>query len=105
MVAQVPAPAAYTSLTNWLVQSIPAYSAKDPSAPAKTKAEVILETAKLVVVALVVVPKLTVRLVMVEEAALIITAIGVVEGVITNVETNDQLEIAVPVESVPQTKK
>ena len=39
-VAQVAAPNASSERTNWLVQEVPAYSAKTPSVPVKVRAEV-----------------------------------------------------------------
>ena len=72
-VAQVAAPRADRERTNWLVHEVPAYSAKVPLALVRVRAEVKPETAKsfdtarLVLVALVVVPLVTVRAEMVDE--------------------------------------
>ena len=60
-VAQVATPRAERTLTNWLVQVVPVYSAKIPPAPVRVRAEVKLSTSnspeieRLVVVAFVVV--------------------------------------------------
>ena len=67
--AQVATPAPFNERTNWLVQEVPAYSENEPSAPASGMAEVRLVTARLVVVACVLVAFTVTRLVMVLEPA------------------------------------
>src|SRR3989344_832540 len=76
--AQVVAPSAESAVTNWLVQAAaPAYSAKTPPAPVKTRAEVRVSTSSWFV---------TLRLV--EESA-VVEAKG-------NVDAAEEVEVTVP---------
>jgi hypothetical protein len=111
-VAHVAAPRAERTRTNWFVQVVPAYSAVIPVAPVKIRADVrpstsrTPDTFRFVVVACVVVPKVTERFA-IEEEAFITIPIGEVVGVIAVMlpVTSCQLEPPEPpppVASVPQ---